>query len=160
MPRRIIRTITTAIAIAALAAPTALARPADTPPAAKAAATQEQDLRHLRGGGDVVDDATKHEQDARSTDARVGMYTPGATPAVTYTSGTEGETARPQPGPPTWPTDPEPISTARAGNASHGENGVDWMTIGLGIAGSLLAIGAIAGITSRTRRTGRARIAA
>ena len=39
MPRSIIRTITTAIAIAALAAPTALARPADTPPAvAKAAA--------------------------------------------------------------------------------------------------------------------------
>ena len=134
MPRSIIRTVTTAIAIAALAAPTALARP-DTPPAvAKAAA------------------AAKHKQDARSTGGKVGMYTPGATPAVTYTSDTNAETARPQPGPPTWPTDPEPISAARAGNVSHGDNGVAWTTIGLGIAGSLLVLGAIAGITSRPRR--------
>ena len=43
MPRSIIRTITTAIAVAALAAPTALARPADLPPAvAKAAAAEQQ----------------------------------------------------------------------------------------------------------------------
>src|SRR6476659_4742504 len=47
MPRSIIRTITTAIAIATLAAPTALARPADMPPAAAkaAAATQTRDAR-------------------------------------------------------------------------------------------------------------------
>jgi len=142
MTRRIIRTATTAIAIAALAAPTALARPADTSPAVAKAA-----------------DATQ-EQDARSPDARGGMYTPGASPAVSYTSGTNSESAPPQPGPPTWPTDPEPITTATAGNASHGESGVDWTTIGLGIAGSMLVLGAIAGITSRTRRSGRARIAA
>ena len=42
MPRSIIRTITTAIAIAALAAPTALARPADLPPAVAKAAAAEQ----------------------------------------------------------------------------------------------------------------------
>jgi hypothetical protein len=42
MPRSIIRTITTAIAIAALAAPTALARPADVPPAVAKAAAVEQ----------------------------------------------------------------------------------------------------------------------
>ncbi len=46
MPRSIIRTVTTAIAIAALAAPTALARPADTPPAvAKAAGEQHTQAR-------------------------------------------------------------------------------------------------------------------
>ena len=47
MTRSIIRTATTAIAIAALAAPTALARPADMPPAVAkaAAATQQQDAR-------------------------------------------------------------------------------------------------------------------
>ena len=47
MPRSIIRTVTTAIAIAALAAPTALARPADMPPAvAKAtAAVQHKQAR-------------------------------------------------------------------------------------------------------------------
>ena len=42
MPRSIIRTLTTAIAIAALAAPTALARPADMPPAVAKAAAAEQ----------------------------------------------------------------------------------------------------------------------
>ena len=43
MPRNIIRTVTIAIATAALAAPTALARPADMPPAvAQAAAAAEQ----------------------------------------------------------------------------------------------------------------------
>ena len=42
MPRSIIRTVTTAIAIAALAAPTALARPADIPPAVAKAAAAEQ----------------------------------------------------------------------------------------------------------------------
>jgi hypothetical protein len=163
MPRSIIRTATTAIAIAVLAAPTALARPADTSPSvAKAAANaeQEQDLRHLRAGGHVVDAAAQHKQDARSPGARVGTYTPGATPAVTYTSGTNGEPARAQPGPPTWPVNPQPITSAPAAKVTDGGNGVDWMTLGLGIAGSLLAIGAVAGITSRTRRSGRARIAA
>jgi hypothetical protein len=43
MTRRIVRTAAIAIAVAALAAPTALARPADLPPAlAKAAQQQEQ----------------------------------------------------------------------------------------------------------------------
>jgi hypothetical protein len=42
MPRSIIRTVTTAIAIAALAAPTALARPADVPPVVAKAAAAEQ----------------------------------------------------------------------------------------------------------------------
>ena len=159
MPRSIIRTATTAIAIAALAAPTALARPADPAPAvekATAAAQHKQDAR----SPDAIDAAAQHKQAARSPDARVGMYTPGATRAVTYTSGTNAETARPQPGPPTWPTDPEPITSAPAAKVTDGGNGVDWMTLGLGVAGSLLAIGAVAGITSRTRRSGRARIAA
>ncbi len=44
MPRSIIRTITTAIAIAALAAPTALARPDSMPPTA-AKAKQSQNAR-------------------------------------------------------------------------------------------------------------------
>ena len=42
MPRSIIRTVTIAIAIAALAAPTAFARPADMPPAVAKAAAAEQ----------------------------------------------------------------------------------------------------------------------
>src|SRR3954451_10484620 len=100
MPRSIIRTITLAIAIAALAAPTALATDTPSSLAAKAAAAEQ-------------------EQHAHSPAARLGMYTPGATRAVTYTAATNAQTAQPQLAPPTWPTDPEPISTALAGNASH-----------------------------------------
>jgi hypothetical protein len=126
MPRSIIRTITTAIAFAALAAPTALARPADTPPAvAKAAAAQHKRAVSLGANSRVVDPAT-----------------------------------RPRPAqPPTWPVNPQPL-TPPAAKDTHGGDGGDWTTIGLGIAGSLLAIGAIAGIARRTRRIGRARITA
>ena len=66
MTRRIISTITTAIAIVALAAPTALARPADAP--AKATVAQPN-------------------QDGRARGTNVGAYTPGAIPAVSYRSG-------------------------------------------------------------------------
>jgi hypothetical protein len=122
MPRRIIRTITTAIAIAALAAPTALARPADPPPAvtkAAAAAKQQQDARLADTGG----------YPARPVIDRPS-YPPNARPDIT----------------------PEPVTPKPVADDS-----VAWTTIGLGIAGGLLAIGAIAGIT---RRTARARITA
>lgn len=127
MPRSIIRTATTAIAIAALAAPTALARPADMPPAvAKAAAAQ-------------------HKQDARSADAegfptRPVIDRPSAPP-----------TARPD-------ITPKPVRDVTLKPVA--DHGIAWTTIGIVVAGSLLAVGAIAGITRRTRRIGRARIAA
>jgi hypothetical protein len=137
----ITRTITTAIAIVALAAPTALAR-TDTP--ASLAAQAE----------------AKQEQKAHSAGARVGMYTPGATPAVTYTPGTDVDATQSQPGPPTWPIDPKPITGAV--KADDGGNGVDGTTIALGIAGSLLAICGLGAAVqySRTRRTRRVGVAA
>jgi hypothetical protein len=119
MTRRIIRTATTAIAIAALAAPTALARP-DAPPAAakiNAAATRTQDVRSA---------------DTDSYPTRPVLDRPSAPP-----------TARPE-------ITPKPVA----------DDGTPWTTIAIAIVGSLLAIGAIAGITSRTRRTGRPRITA
>jgi hypothetical protein len=142
MTRRIIRAATIAIAIAGLAAPTALARPADMPPAvAKAAA------------------AAQHKQDARSQEKNVGAYTPGAIPAVRYNSGaTVG--GQYTPGATPAVSEPRPITATRAVQAPDSSSGVSPTTIGLGIAGSLLAIVAIAGIVSRTRRIGRARIAA
>jgi hypothetical protein len=122
----------------ALAAPTALARPADTPPAvAKATA------------------AAQPKQEARSHEENVGAYTPGAIPAVSYPSGgayTPGATPA--------VSYPRPVAPARAVQAPDSSGAVSATTIGLGIAGSLLAICAIAGIVNRTRRTGRAGIAA
>ena len=126
MPRSI-RTITTAIAIAALAAPTALARPADTPPAVakSAAATQQQDARSGTTGG--FPERPVIDRPSAPPTARPDI-TPNSAPHVT----------------------PQPVA----------DDGIEGTTIAIGIAGTLLAIGAIAGITTHTRRTGRARITA
>jgi hypothetical protein len=63
MSRSIIRTITTAIAITALAAPTALARPADMPPAvAKAAAATQQQVARSAAVSDYPPRPAQGEQ--------------------------------------------------------------------------------------------------
>ena len=125
MPRSIIRTAITAIAIAALAAPTALARP-DAPPAVNKV-EHNQDAR----SPDAIDAATRDEQNLRSPDTIDAATRP-----------TLGSQANP-------PLDATTQATA--------DSGIAWTTIGIGVAASLLAIGAVAGIASRTRR---ARIAA
>jgi hypothetical protein len=154
MPRSI-RTITAAIAIAALAAPTALARPADTPPAVAKAAAAPQHKQELRSPHVIDAAAQQKKQDpiadihaplaraaaraARNSSGATagGQYTPGAIPAV---------------------SEPRPITAARAVQAPDSSSGVSQTAIGL-IAGSLLAIVAIAGLVTRTRRIGRTRIA-
>jgi hypothetical protein len=135
MTRSIIRTATIAIAIAALAAPTALARP-DAPPAVAkttAAAKHKQDMR----SADAIDAATRPalaSQDLRSADAIDAATRPAL--------------------------GSEPSTRAATTPKASADRGIAWATIALGIAGSLLAVGAIAGIASRTRRTARARISA
>ena len=53
------------------------------------------------------------------------------------------------PGPPTWPAHPQPIKAAPAADDS---SGVNWTTIGLGLAGSLLAVSGIVALTGRRSR--------
>jgi hypothetical protein len=53
------------------------------------------------------------------------------------------------PGPPTWPAHPQPIKAIPAVDDS---SGVNWTTIGLGLAGSLLAVSGIVALTGRHRR--------
>jgi hypothetical protein len=132
MTRRIVRTAATAMALAALAAPTALARPADMPPAVAKAAAAAQHKQELRSP-DAIDAATRQNKQ----DPIADIHAPLA--AV---------------------SEPRPITPARAVQAPDSSSGVSLTAIGLGIAGSLLAIVAIAGIVSRSRRIGRARIAA
>ena len=136
----ITRTITTAIAIAALAAPTALAR-TDTP---SSLAEQAE---------------AKQEQDARVPSAKVGAYTPGSIPPVTYPSGKTAEPEPPVPVPPTWPIDPKPLTAAPAVKASDGGNGIDGTTIALAIAGGLLAVCGL-GAAVQHRRARRVSVAA
>jgi hypothetical protein len=158
MTRRTISTITTAIAIVALAAPTALARPADQP--AKATVAQPK-------------------QDGRARGTNVGAYTPGAIPAVSYPSGgartpdaSDAATSHKQarhphattghpsetsghPSATSVQSDPRPATTPEA----PADPSIAWSMVGVGIAG-LGIITAIAILASRTRRNGRARIAA
>ena len=105
------RSATIALATAALAAPAASARPADLPPAPRAAEQQRQVAGSTR-------------------------------PAPYPTRPAQGEQANPRPD---------------AAAPAPADREIAWTTIAIGMAGSLLAIGTIAG---RTRRTGRARITA
>jgi hypothetical protein len=50
----------------------------------------------------------------------------------------------------------EPVTVS----VSRADRGIDWATIGIGVALSLVAVGAISGIANRTRRADRPRIAA
>ena len=73
-------------------------------------------------------------EDQRSPDAKFGAHTPG---------------------PPTWPVNAQSITPAKA---TDSDNGVDWTTIALGIAGSLLAAGGLTAFASRhSRRAQRLR---
>jgi hypothetical protein len=142
MTRRIIRTATIALAAAALAAPTALARPADMPRAVATATA-----------------AAQHKHDRRPHDTNVGVYTPGAIPAVSYPS---GATAGGQYTPGATPavSRPRPITPAPAVQVTDTGSGVRATTIGLGIAGSLIALAGVVGIWRRSRRLERARLTA
>ena len=154
MTRRIISTVATAIALVALAAPAALARPADWP----VKATVEQ---------------AKQDGGARGTN--VGAYTPGAIPAVSYRSGgASAPVAVPSHKQARHPhaSNGHPYATSGYPTArvqgdprlaitpeAPADSSIAWSMIGLGIAG-LLIIAAIVGLASHTRRNGRARIAA
>jgi hypothetical protein len=62
---------------------------------------------------------------------------------------------------PTPPSSPAagPSSAPVTVSVAPADRGIDWATIGIGVAASLLAVGLLAGITGRTRRA-HARIAA
>lgn len=116
----------------------AAARPDPRSPDVRDAAAnaRKQDLRHLRAGGHPVN-------------------APGAT---AVDSATRPAPPGPLSGPPTWPAEPQPITHARTATLVDGENGIAWTTIGLGIAGSLLAVTGLAALNSR--RVQRARVTA
>ena len=109
MSRTLIRIATVSLALVALAAPTALARPAEMPAPAQ-----------------------------RSADS-------GGFPARPVLDRN--------------PTPPSPRAPA-AVPVAPADHGVDWTTIGLGVAGGLVAVGAVAGLAVRTRRAGSARATA
>ena len=52
-------------------------------------------------------------------------------------------------GPPTWPAQPQPIKAVPVADDS---SAVNWTTIGLGLAGSLLAVSGFIALTGRRSR--------
>src|SRR3954451_7002720 len=89
-----------------------------------------------------------------ATGADFGAYTPGAIPAVSYRSG-----GAYTPGAIPAVSYPQPAPPAHAVQIPDSSGGVSRTTIGLGIAGSLLAIAGLVGIARRSRRAERARVA-
>jgi hypothetical protein len=133
-----IRTLIGALAVAALAAPTAQAIPADMHASVAQAAAKKQDLRSpdardaavqsLRGS---VATAAAKRQDLRSPDARDAAL----------------------PRPVSQPVAPKPVATD-TGTGSD----IDWATIGIGVLLSVLAVGGIAAFA--VRRQPRMRVGA
>jgi hypothetical protein len=75
---------------------------------------------------------------------------------ITTTPDLDSATRRPLPGPPTWPVNPQPIGAAPASEVTDRDSGPNWTAIALGIAGSLLAMSGLAALaTHRTRRAQR-----
>ena len=129
---RITRIIAAAVAATVLAVPAAQASVPDMHASTAIAASKKQDLR---------------SPDARDA-ATVRLHKSGAVVGTTNVA----------PGQPTWPVNPQPLKVAAPAPAAApaDDGGIDWATIAIGIAGSLLAVGAIALMTNR-RSTNRLR---
>ena len=138
-------TLAAALAAVAVAAPAAVAQPADMHASTAQAAAQAQQRQDLRSPDAI--DAAQRPHKAQAVDA------PGAT--VVDSQSTSTPVA---PGQPTWAVNPKPIPPAPAQAATPTDDGVDWGTIGIGLAGTLLVLGGIAFVTSRTRSTPRTRV--
>jgi hypothetical protein len=137
----ITRMLAAAVATAALAAPAATAaQPPDMHASVALAAAQANERQDLRSPD--ARDATVHPRRAVQT-----INAPGAT-AV------DSASTKPLPGPPTWPVNPQPVKAAPAAQPAGDGDGIDWTTIAIGIAGSLIAVGGLALLANR-RRTPR-----
>jgi hypothetical protein len=144
----IARTLVAALAVTALAVPAAQARPADMHASvAQAAAAKAQEQQDLRSP-DSIDAARFRGHGA------VAVNAPGATAVDSATR----PAPRTQAVPPTWPVNPQPITPAHTAKVVD-DGGVDWTPIALGILGGLLAVAAVAFLTTRRRRTQRLRLA-
>ena len=130
---KIRRTLAAALAATAIAAPAAAAQPADMHASTAIAAAKAQQRQDLRG--EHAKDAAQHP---RKTQDSPVIASPGHP--------SESGNAKPVP----------PVTA----HATRADDGVDWTTIALGVAGTLLALGCIVAMTNRSRRLPRARASA
>jgi hypothetical protein len=148
------------LAAAATAALSVLA-PAGAP--AQPAPVSAQDLRALAATSSLAGTtAGRGPQNMQSPDARdVAAHARGAshTPAAAagiYVPPRELAPVSEQAAAGSASTDARAVTPAAAATVADHGNGVDWATIALGIAGSLLLAGGIAAVASRRQRALRA----
>jgi hypothetical protein len=143
-------TVAAVLAASAIAAPAASAMPA--PPDMQAsraqAAAQERQQQDLRG--EAARDAALHPRKAQAVDA------PGATAADS-----QAKTTPVAPGQPTWAVNPKPLTPpSQSASTTSSDDGIDWATVGIGVGITLLVMGCIVALTSRSRQLPRTRISA
>ncbi|HET8950377.1 MAG TPA: hypothetical protein VFN44_07695 [Solirubrobacteraceae bacterium] len=120
------RTLAAALAATAIAAPAASAQPADTHlPTAQA--QQRQDLR-----GEHARDAALHPEDAPLIRSRLAPFSGPVSPGHPSEAGNT--------------TSLPPLDVAAR---SADDDGVDWPTLGLGIAGLVLFMGGVVALATR-----------
>ena len=140
------RTLAVALAATAIAAPAATAaQPADMHASTAIAAANAQQRQDLRG--EHAKDAALHPGVSEAVNA------PGASVVDSQSKSTPVA-----PGQPTWAVNPKPLPPVAAQAAVKSDDGVDWTTIALGSGISLLAIGGIAALTSRSKGLPRTRV--
>jgi hypothetical protein len=153
------RTLIAALSTVAIAAPAATAaQPPDMHASTAIAAAEERqqvhqdlrspDARHAALLAKQRDSAKPAlAQDLRSPDAVDAALHPRKTLTVDAPGATvnDSQTTR---------------SPAPASVKATGDDGVDWTTVGIGIAGSLLVLGGIAALTARVRATPRTGVSA
>jgi hypothetical protein len=141
---RTTRTLAAALAIAALAVPAAQAKPATDMHASVAQAAAEAQAKQDLRSPDARDAATQAQikQDLRSADSRdAALHPRGPGQAVNAPGATTVDSASV-----TSPPNPRAIAPAPVAKV---DDGIDWLTIGLGIAGSLLVVSGLAALNSR-----------
>lgn len=131
------RTLVAALAGLAIAAPAAQARVPDMHASTAQAAAQERQRQDLRG---------EHARDAASNPRPVNE--PGATAGGSQSKVTPGQTV------------PDRLLPPAQAVSSSSDDGVDWTTIGIGVGITLLVLGLIAAVTSRSRSLPRTRVSA
>ena len=168
------RTLIAALTAAAIAVPaaTAAAQPADMHAstaiaAAKAQQEPKQDLRSADARHAALlanrHAPTKAElvQDLRSPDAIDAAQHPRKSPVIVNAPGatvvdSQAKSTPVAPGQPTWAVHPKQLPPpSQTATATKSDDGVDWTTIGIGVGLTLLLVGGIAALTSRTRPTPR-----
>ena len=151
MSRRPLSFLAASLAVAVVAAPSALARPISDPPVAPAKSpAQSQDRR----APDSVDRGHAAVQ-ARGTNVAAPDQQVHSGPFSNVRGSSLAATAKqPLPGPPTWPVNPEPITASQPAPVDGGD-GSPVLPAALILAGACLALFAgVKFVRPRMRATG------